>query len=220
MNLLSINVSGIKTVDDRGKEVTTGIFKQPVNGPVAVDALNLAGDDQADRRNHGGEHKAVYAFGQQHLPHWSTELDRNDLGPGFFGENLSIDHLDENSLRIGDHLLIGECLFQITQPRVPCFKLGLKAGVPGLTRNFMMYGLTGVYLRVITPGNITAGESISHEPDDTSRFTTAELFKAQHDRDADAHWRIEVIEDTLQNPALSDEWRTLITKRLTQLNSA
>jgi len=218
MQLLSVNVSGIKTVDDNGKPVTTGIFKEPVAGPVALDKLNLAGDDQADRRFHGGEHKAIYAFGQQHLAYWQAELNRSDLGPGFFGENLSIDHLDEHALRIGDYINIAECRFQITQPRVPCFKQGIRAASPKFPRQFMMRGLTGVYLRVITPGSISAGDEITHEANPTSSFSTADLFKAVHDKDAEVSWRTEVIKDALDNPALSGEWRDLVSKKTDALN--
>ena len=160
MQIVSINVSGVREVDDGGRRVRTAIFKRPVDGPVRVRRLNLDGDDQADRTNHGGEHKAVYAFGQQHLPHWREALGRDDVGPGFFGENLSVDVLDEGERRIGDRLRVGDCLLEITQPRVPCFKLGLRAADRALPRAFVAHGRTGAYLRVLEEGELRRGDAL------------------------------------------------------------
>jgi len=230
MKIVSVNVSPVREVDDDGKAVRTGIFKRPVAGPVRVGALNLDGDDQADRKNHGGEHKAVYAFGQQHLPHWREALaERRDdtggagdaaadggIGPGFFGENLSVDVLDETALRVGDRLRAGEVLLEITQPRVPCFKQGIRAGVRSMPRMFVRHGRTGAYLRVLEEGTIGAGDTLTLETAGTMPFTLAELFAAVYDLDGPG--RREVLDAALASTALSDEWRAVVGGKLRRLD--
>ena len=235
----SVNVSPVRDVDDGGKPVRTGIFKTPVEGAVRIATLNLAGDDQADRKNHGGEHKAVYAFGQQHLAHWRAALaehllqargdaadvdsDRQSaaaepdpIGPGFFGENLSVSVLDETVLRVGDRLRAGSALLEISQPRVPCFKQGIRAGVRSMPRMFVAYGRTGVYLRVIEEGEVGAGDALTLEAAGSMPYTLAELFAAVYDLDGAG--RREVMEAALEASALSDEWRAVVTGKLRRLD--
>jgi len=219
MRIVSVNVSEVRAVDDDGKSVRTGIFKRPVEGKVGVGTLNLDGDDQADRKNHGGEHKAVYAFGQQHLPHWREALGHEDIGPGFFGENLSVDTLDESTLRVGDRLRIGTALLEITQPRVPCFKLGLRAGVRTLPRQFLRHGHTGAYLRVLEKGELAAGAEVTIDSRGEMAYTLAELFAAAQDLRGGAPRR-EVLESALSTFALSGEWRTLVEGRLRRLGAS
>ena len=258
MKIVSVNVSEIREVDDDGKVVRTGIFKRPVAGRVRVGSLNLDGDDQADRKNHGGEHKAVYAFGQQHLPHWREALATlreearaegsgggpvqassaaaasgsgsgsgaglgqgpgvGAFGPGFFGENLSVDTLDESELRVGDRLRAGSVLLEITQPRVPCFKLGLRAGVRRLPRAFVRHGRTGAYLRVLETGEFGAGDELVLESRGTMPHSLAELFAAVHDLGGPG--RIEVLDAALGETALSDEWRALVEGKRRRLQGA
>ncbi len=215
MKVLSVNVSKVLTIEHRGRDVTTGIFKQAVSGPISVGSLNLAGDEQADLVNHGGEHKAVYAFGHQHYRHWSAVLERQDLTAGFFGENLTIDSLDESSLFIGDTVQVGSVSLQVTQPRVPCFKLGIKTGWQPMPRQFVQHGLTGVYFRVLKAGVLEAGDTASVKHAGTSACSLATLFAAVHDSASPD--RREVMREALDNPALSSEWRTLIEHRLQRL---
>ena len=229
MKVLSVNVSAVREIDDDGRTVRTGIFKTPVHGLVRVGAINLDGDDQADRKNHGGEHKAVYAFGRQHAAHWREALGRDDIEPGFFGENLSIDTLDERALHVGDRFRAGSALLEITQPRVPCFKLGIRAGDRSLTRAFMLRGLTGAYLRVLEEGVVRAGdgfEPAERDPGErgpaaggSALHDLATLFAAVHDREGDPDRQREVLRAALEVPALSDEWRALIERRLERLAS-
>ena len=200
-----------------------------MDGPVHVGSINLDGDDQADRKNHGGEHKAVYAFGRQHAAHWREALGRDDIEPGFFGENLSVDVLDERALHVGDRFRAGTALLEITQPRVPCFKLGIRAGERSLTRAFMLRGLTGAYFRVLEEGNVMAGdgfELVGRDPAERDPGESgpvvhdlATLFAAVHDRDGDPGEQREVLRATLEVPALSDEWHALIERRLERLAS-
>ena len=222
MKIVSVNVSGVVEVNDGDKRVATGIFKRPVSGVVRVGKLNLDGDDQADRRNHGGEHKAVYAFGQQHLAHWRHALADEmgsaavDIGPGFFGENLSVDSLDESALRVGDRFRAGLALLEITQPRVPCFKQGIRAGVRSLPRLFVRHGRTGAYLRVLEEGRIGAGDALTLETRGAMPYTLAELFAAVYDLHGPG--RREVLDAALATAALSAEWRCVVEGKLRRLD--
>src|SRR5947209_6733006 len=130
MRVASVNVSLPKVVEFRGRAVPTSIFKEPVGGRVLVRRLSLAGDWQADLRSHGGLNKAVYAYPLEHYARWSEELGRGDLRPGQFGENLTVEGLAEDAVRLGDVFRVGGALLEVTQPRIPCFKLGIRMGDP------------------------------------------------------------------------------------------
>ena len=140
MILTSVNVGQPAEVAYGNTKVMTGIFKQPIAGAVAVRKLNLDGDGQADLVNHGGEWKAVYAYALEHYGYWEQALGRSSLPYGQFGENLTIAGLDEASLCVGDRLAIGNAVFSITQPRVPCFKLGIRMGDKQMPRMFAESG--------------------------------------------------------------------------------
>lgn len=214
MRIESVNVSEIRTVGHAGRSVRTGIFKRPVEGRVAVGTLNLDGDDQADRRHHGGEHKAVYAFSVAERAWWSERLRRTDIGPGFFGENLSIDGLDETTLGIGDRLEAGSCLFEITQPRVPCFKFGIAAGRDDGPDAFLSRTRPGVYLRVIREGSVGAGDVVERLGADVEEGgDIVTLYRAAFARSRPAAERLRPIDAALANPALSAEWSDFLTKR-------
>jgi MOSC domain-containing protein YiiM len=157
--LLSVNVGQIRLVPYRGKQVRTGIYKEPVAGPVMVHTLNLEGDRQADLRVHGGVDKAVYLYPAEHYEAWQTELDRL-LAFGHFGENLTISGILEDRVRIGDRLRIGGALLEVTEPRVPCFKLGIKMSDQRFLRRFLDSGRSGFYCCVLEEGLIEAGQSI------------------------------------------------------------
>lgn len=165
MELLSINVAVPKTVVANGRRVETGIFKQPVSGPVRVGTLNLDGDRQADLSVHGGANKAVYVYSWKNVEHWRKFLQRDDLHPGSFGENLTVDELTDTEVSIGDVLEIGTARFQVTQPRLPCYKLGIALGQPDFVKIFEEGGRNGFYLRVLTEGMIQAGDKIQRISD-------------------------------------------------------
>ena len=160
MELLSINVAIPKIVTADGRRVETGIFKQPVSGPVKVGTLNLHGDRQADLTVHGGLDKAVYVYSRKNVEHWAKFLQRDDLHPGSFGENLTVDELADSEISIGDELLIGTSRFLVTQPRLPCFKLRIAMGRPDSVNIFHEGGRNGFYLRVLQDGTIQAGDEI------------------------------------------------------------
>ena len=160
MKLLSINVSLPKTVAISGRTYRTGIYKEAVGGRVQLNRLNLAGDGQGDLKNHGGEYQAVYCYPHEHYAYWAAELARGDFAFGQFGENLTTQGLCEAEVCIGDAFRIGGALVQVTQPRVPCYKLADKLGIPGFDRAFLRANRSGFYLRVLEEGEVAAGDAI------------------------------------------------------------
>jgi MOSC domain-containing protein YiiM len=160
MQIVSVNVAQLRTLTVRGREVQTGIFKQPVEGPVAVGELGLEGDVQADRRVHGGNDQAVYAYAIEDVEWWESELGR-ELGPGFFGENLTLRGLDVSSAEPGDRWKAGGVTLEVTFPRTPCQKLATKVGDPKFVKRFARAGRPGMYLRVVEAGELAAGDPVS-----------------------------------------------------------
>lgn len=158
--LVSVNVGRICLVPYRGNQVKTGIFKEPVEGRVLVRTLNLDGDEQADLTVHGGVDKAVYLYPAEHYAIWQAELQR-ELGFGHFGENLTVSGLLEDDVHVDDVYAIGDAILEVTQPRVPCFKLGIKMADQKFLRRFLDSGRSGFYCRVLQEGNIEAGQSIT-----------------------------------------------------------
>ena len=176
MKVLSVNVSKPRAIQVGGREVMTGIYKEPVQGRVRVRRHNLDGDAQADLRVHGGEYKAVYAYPFEHYAAWERELGRGDLTPGMFGENLTVTGATEDIVYIGDTLRIGTAVLQVTQPRTPCFKLARKFGRPQLIQEFLASGRSGYYLRVVEEGELAAGDVIEFVHRDPQRVTVRGLL--------------------------------------------
>jgi MOSC domain-containing protein YiiM len=185
MKVISINVAMPRVVSAHGKQVETGIFKAPVSGPVVVGNLNLEGDGQADLSVHGGPDKAVYLYSWDNILHWKKALQREDLGPGSFGENLTVEGLGEDEVAIGDEFAVGTARFMVTQPRLPCFKLALALETPSITKTFLESGRTGCYLRVIQEGVIQAGDPIYPLPSrESARVTIAEYVELYRSKSA------------------------------------
>lgn len=214
MIVRSVNVSLPKQVQHKNKTVSTGIFKQPVSGRVAVNQFNLAGDQQVDLVNHGGEHKAVYGFASDHYAFWQHQLEQPDFHYGQFGENLTIEGLDEKILCIGDQLQIGESVLEITQPRVPCFKLGLAFNREDMPRLFVENAATGIYFRVIETGAVASGDPVSLKQPHPSKLSVQRLFKAYFDKSLDESEKQTVMREALEIDALSIEWREKLESRL------
>lgn len=160
MKILSINVSEPKKITFNGKELITSIYKIPVNKAVNLTELGLEGDRQADLQVHGGYDKAVYAYSHKHYDYWSGELGESFTDYGLVGENLTIDDFDEKDINIGDVLEIGDTRLQISQPRIPCYKVGIKMNKREFPKIFSKSGLLGSYLRVIQEGTINIGDEI------------------------------------------------------------
>ena len=141
------------------RQVTTAIWKEPVSGRVAVRGVNVEGDDQADRKVHGGPDKAVYAYAIEEIRWWEEELGR-ELGPGAFGENLTTQGIDVSGAVVGERWRIGTVLLEVVQPRLPCFKLNLKMGDNRFGKRFVAAGRPGAYLRIIEEGELGAGDAV------------------------------------------------------------
>jgi MOSC domain-containing protein YiiM len=160
MKILSVNVGLPREVTWQGKIVTTGIFKEPVQGRVMMRALNLDGDQQADLTVHGGVSKAVYLYPSEHYGYWRTELPGMDLPWGMFGENFITEGLLENTIYIGDRFRIGETEVMVTEPRMPCYKLGVKFGRADIIKRFLASRRTGFYFAVMREGMVGAGDAV------------------------------------------------------------
>ena len=160
MRLLSVNVGQPREVDWRGREVRTSIWKSEVADRRWVGRLNVAGDAQADLVAHGGEHRAVYVYDVSAYRHWERELGRDDFVPGQFGENFTVEGLPDDEVCVGDRYRVGGALFEVTQPRVTCHKVGIRLGEPRMPALLYAHGRPGFYLRVLEEGEVGAGDAI------------------------------------------------------------
>lgn len=160
MRIVSVNVGRPQTLSWRGKLVTTAIFKSPVAGPVRLVGNNFVGDEQADRRVHGGPNKAVYAYDRAHYEFWKTELPGYAFTDGNFGENLTTEGLTDDTVRLGDQFRMGSAVLMAAQPRFPCAKLGLRFNDAGMTKRFADVRRHGIYFRVVEEGAVRAGDAI------------------------------------------------------------
>jgi MOSC domain-containing protein YiiM len=156
MKLVSVQVGRPRTVRWHGRSVSTGIYKEPVAGRIMLRRFNLDGDEQADLTVHGGRDKAVYVYPSEHYPRWQAEFPDLPLPYGMFGENFTTEGLDEQSVRIGDQFRIGEAVVEVTQPRLPCYKLGIRFGRPDMPKRFHASGRCGLYLAVLREGEVGA----------------------------------------------------------------
>ena len=184
MKVLSVNVGSPREVTWQGKRVTTGIFKEPIQGRVMMRRLNLDGDQQADLTVHGGVSKAVYAYPSEHYSYWRTELPGMDLPSGMFGENFTTEGLLESSVYIGDRFRIGETEVMVTEPRMPCYKLGIKFGRPDIIKRFLASRRTGFYFAVVREGMVVTSDVIKligHEQQDISVADITRLYVFQKD---------------------------------------
>lgn len=203
MKILSVNVGLPREVPWQGRLVRTGIFKEPVKGPVMMRTLNLDGDRQADLTVHGGATKAVYAYPSEHYDFWRAELPEMDLPSGMFGENLTTGGLLEDSVYIGDRFRIGEAEVMITEPRMPCYKLGLKFGRTDIIKRFLASRRTGFYFAVTREGTVNAGDDIKRigrEQEEISVADITRLYAFERD-DVDALRRAIAVE------ALPESWK-------------
>ena len=203
MKILSVNVGMPKEVSWQGKLVGTGIFKEPVNAPVMMRTLNLEGDRQADLTVHGGITKAVYAYPSEHYGYWRTELPGADLPWGMFGENFTTEGLREEAIYIGDRFRIGETEVRVTEPRMPCYKLGIKFGRPDIVKRFLTSRRTGFYFAVVREGMVGTSDAIKligQEQQDISVADITRLYAFEKDDLKSLRRAIEV-------EALPENWR-------------
>lgn len=210
LRLVSVNVSRPREIEFQGKTILTGIFKQPVDERVMIRRLNLDGDAQADLSVHGGVDKAVYAYTLENYDYWRRELERDDLEYGQFGENLTVEGMLDDDVSIGDVFRIGTTLLEVTQPRVPCFKLAARMEMPTFPRLFLKSCRTGFYLRVIEEGEVGAGDSIALERSASDRMSVRQICELLfHDRA-----NVEDVDRALKIEALSPGWRQSFAERI------
>ena len=195
--IVSVNVGLPRTVEFRGREVTTAIWKEPVDGPVALVGVNLAGDDQADRRVHGGPDKAVYAYSVEDYAWWAEQGVTAE--PGRFGENLTTEGIDLSESEVGDRWTIGEVVLEVAQPRQPCFKLGIRMGDDGFPDRFEVAARPGAYLRIVREGSVTAGDAISVDLAAQPSVTVRALATGDLDLDE--------LRAVAQDPRVPEGWR-------------
>ena len=175
--ILSVNVSLPKEIDFEGQRVITGIFKEPIEGRVMLRTLNLDGDKQADLTVHGGPDKAVYAYPSEHYAFWREVFPKMEMPYGMFGENLTIEGLMENEVSVGDTFEIGSSKVMATQPRMPCYKLGIKFGRMDIVKKFLASGRSGIYFKVLEEGEVGAGDLIVQIKKDTNHVAISDIVR-------------------------------------------
>ena len=210
MKLLSVNVSRPREVEHGSETVTTGIFKEPVDGRVMLGTLNLDGDGQADLVGHGGIYKAAYAYSVENYKYWKRELGREDLSFGQFGENFTVEGMPEDEVHIGDVFRVGGALVEVTQPRVPCYKLGIKMGVRGFEQKFLASCRVGFYLRVLEEGEVGAGDVLDLVTTNPEQITVREMCHLLYFDPEN----LEGARKALRISALSPGWRQSFEARL------
>ncbi len=197
--IISVNVGEPRIVEFRGRAVSTGIYKFPVEGAVRVEGVNLGGDDQADRRVHGGIDKAVYAYASEDYEWWSGQLGRTLL-PGTFGDNLTTQGIDVGGAVVGQHWRIGDVALEVSEPRVPCYKLGIRMEDAGFPQMFSAAHRPGAYLRIVAEGSLAAGDRIEIGTPPGHGLTVGDIARI-YDRDHHEAGRL------FEAAQLSDPWQ-------------
>jgi MOSC domain-containing protein YiiM len=214
MKIISVNVGRPRLVVWNGQSVSTGIYKAPVEGRVMLRTLNLDGDRQADLTVHGGPTKAVYAYPAEHYNFWREELPGTELPWGMFGENFTTEGLDEANVNIGDRFRVGSAELMVTEPRMPCYKLGIKFGRADIIKRFMASGRMGLYFSVRREGEVGAGDEIEFVARDENNVTVADISRL-YVRDKDD---VETMRRAVTVEALPESWRDYFRERLAKLD--
>ena len=213
MKILSINVSEPQKVTFNGKELITSIYKKPVSNRVQVTSQGIEGDRQADLSVHGGDDKAVYAYSYSHYKLWGEHLKKEFNEYGLVGENLTIDNFDENDIRIGDRFKINDCVLQVSQPRIPCYKIGIKMNSRDFPRMFSQSGLLGSYLRVVEEGSIDKDDTIEKIHKENNSMSIKEIASILF---VDIK-NIELMKKALDIDSLTEEIKEKFRERLMKL---
>ena len=217
MKLVSLNVGLPRQVTWRGRNTTTAIYKQPAGGRVALRQLNLDGDRQADLTVHGGEHKAVYCYPLVHYDYWRRELPGQELPMGAFGENFTTDGLLEDSVHLGDRLSVGSAEVVVTQPRLPCYKLGVRFQSDDMVKRFFESRRTGFYLAVACEGEVGAGDAIkviARDPNGVPVSEITRLYAEKRYGESD----LTSVRRALQVAALPESWKEYFRQRLEKMS--
>jgi MOSC domain-containing protein YiiM len=210
MQLIAVSIGQSQQVEYEGRTFSSAIFKAPVEGRLAVTPKGIDGDQQADRKHHGGRDKAMLVYAHEYYDQWSTLLNRTDLRPGMFGENLTVSGLTDDQVRLGDTLQIGETVVQVSQPRTPCYKLSARLNDSTVLKPYVERGMVGFYVRVLKTGTVGAGDAIAVLQRAEPSMTVRELSNLYHlQRD-----NVEGIRQAVQIESLADAWREPLLKRL------
>jgi MOSC domain-containing protein YiiM len=217
MDLVSVNVGLPREVTWHGRSVLTGIYKAPVDGRVTLHKLNLDGDRQADLSVHGGEDKAVYCYPLEHYESWKRELPGRELPLGMFGENFTTRGLLQDSVNLGDHFSIGSAELVVTQPRLPCYKLGIRFQADDMVKRFLASGRSGFYFAVVREGEVGSGDEIKvtrrgSEAVPVSEITRLYVAKRYEEKDVVA------VRKALQVDALPESWKAYFRERLKRMD--
>ena len=215
MKVLSVNVGLPRKILFNGQIITTAIFKDPVKGPISLRKLNLDGDKQADLTVHGGLDKAVYSYPSEHYVYWRKQFPHTDLVWGMFGENFTTEGLFEDAVNVGDQFQIGSAKLVATQPRMPCYKLGVRFGRMDVIRRFMASGRPGIYFKVLTEGEVQTDDKIKVIRRDKNNVTVKDivsLYIARNDID-----NIETMKRATKIRDLPEGWRHEFQQKIEQL---
>ncbi len=210
MKIISVNIGLPKRVFYGKDLVTTGIFKSPVSGLVKLEKLNLQGDGQADLKVHGGLNKAVYAYPKEHYTYWQNKLLRTDLSWGMFGENFTTEGLFEDQVNVGDIFQIGTSEIMATQPRIPCYKLGIKFDDMKVVKEFLNSGKPGIYFSVIREGMVEAGDAIHLLKKDKNNVTIKDILLLYQKKTKN----IELMSSAMKVDALPESWKRYFDEQI------
>ena len=215
MKVLTINVGLPREVAWKGRTVSTAIFKESVSGPIELHRLNLEGDRQADLSVHGGPTKAVYAYPSEHYPFWRSELPEMELDWGMFGENLTTEGLDEESVHIGDVFKLGTARLIVTEPRMPCFKLTIRFEREDIVKRFLQSQRSGLYFGVVQEGTVQAGDQFELISTDSQGLKVADVTRLYTTDKGNA----ELLTKAVGTTALPEKWKSYFSHRLEDINA-
>lgn len=213
LKLVSVNVGLPREVIWKGRSITTGIFKEPVAARIKLRTLNLDGDGQADLSVHGGESKAVYLYPSEHYAYWHKELPGMKLPWGMFGENFTSEGLTETEVRIGDRFRVGSAEVMVTEPRMPCYKLGVKFGRDDIIKRFLTSGRTGFYLAVLVEGEVGVGDKFELIDHDENGLTVADITRLYVREKED----VATLRRAIETRSLPESWRSYFYQKLKTL---
>jgi MOSC domain-containing protein YiiM len=210
MKLISVNVGSPREITVSGKTIRTSIWKYPVQGSIHVSTLNLDGDQQSDLSVHGGVDKAVYLYPSEHYLYWRAQLPEDELPWGAFGENFTSEGILEDQIRIGDRIRVGSAEFMVTQPRMPCFKLGIRFDRREMVKRFLESKRTGLYLGVVREGEVKNGDAIEFTEKQETGVTITDIVNL-YSTDSQNQ---ELLRRAADLPALPQSWKDYFRKRL------
>lgn len=210
MKIISTNLAKPTKFIWNGKEETTGIYKKPTKGSIYLDHEGVKGDEVSDKKVHGGTFKACYLFSKEQYSFWKKKYPNLDWTWGMFGENLTVSSLDETKITIGDIYKVGDAVVQITQPREPCYKFGIKFNSQSIIKEFIEHGFPGTYIRVLIPGQVKTGDTFTLKEHKKNSLTTAQLYKLIFLPDKNQ----DLLRLTINNDALPERKRKKLAKFL------